>query len=103
MTLNYRYWITFRLKQNATWNARYSALIAALNRIGSNFWNEPTSFVAFDSVHLIDAVANRLKTAIDPTTDILLLVLSDTEKCRYIGTPENLSAFKHQFPFAKKV
>ena len=103
MALSYRYWATFRLKQNPTWQKRYTALGLAFDKVGSRFWQEPTSFVAFNSVQVLENVARILKPALDPNVDLLVLALSDTSSCCYIGTPDNAAVFKHHFPFAKKV
>ncbi len=103
MASKVRYWATFRLKKDATYNDRYNALVKAFEDAGSLFWAEPTSFVAFDSEHSIDAIAAHLKRALNPQVDILLLYITETASARYVGTPENTQAFFHHFPMAKKV
>lgn len=94
---------TFRLKRDATYDTRYAAMVKAFEGAGSNFWTEPTSFWAFDTAHTIDAVAAHIKKTINPAIDLVVFRQIGSTDTRYIGTPENASAFLSHFPDAKKV
>lgn len=98
-----KYWATFRIKSNAGWSQRYDALMKAFTEAGQNFWTEPTSFLAFDSQHDIDLIAQHLKKAIDPRVDLVFIRKIGVIDARYIGTPEDLRTMLHHFPEAKNV
>tara|TARA_R110000787_G_scaffold281584_1_gene392996 strand:- start:1029 stop:1331 length:303 start_codon:yes stop_codon:yes gene_type:complete len=98
-----KYWATFRLTSNASYSTRYNALIQAFKEAGSNFWSEPTSFLAFDSKYDIDDIAQHLKKAIDVRTDVVLIREINVIDSRYVGVPGDLASLLHHFPEAKKV
>lgn len=96
-------WSTFRLKRDATYDTRYAAMVKAFNEAGTNFWEETTSFVAFDTTHTIDQVAAHVKAAINPQTDLLVFRQVVGLETRYVGVLEKPTAFFSHFPGAKKV
>lgn len=103
MALATRYWATFRLKRDAAYDTRYRALMKAFVDVGSVFWEEPTSFIAFDSRYGIDDIAGHLKKALNTQTDLLVVTVSETTTSRYVGMPDDIPNFFHHFPLAKKV
>lgn len=97
------FWITFRLRDDLTYPRRYAAFMQAVNECGSDYWREPTSFVAFSSKYEIDPIGAHLKPTINPATDIFVVRQIGSTDTRYAGTPDNPREFNLHFPDAKKL
>jgi hypothetical protein len=73
----YEYVISFELKKDSTYNARYESLVAQIDKTSpGNAWDETTSFALVSSNELIEALADRLyyKSEILDAKDILLVI-----------------------------
>ena len=89
------YWLTFRIEHNSGYNARYQALQEAVKALATMpWWVESTSFIVFQSTLGIDAVAARLKAAIDPRLDMALVWMSEFKSARVIGNVTDADLFK---------
>jgi hypothetical protein len=97
------FWLTFRIHHNRTYDQRYQALMDHLANAGAEFWEEPTSFIAFTADHTIDALGQYLKNAIDETVDVFVLREIGKDNTRYAGTFANPRTFPLHFPAAKKL
>lgn len=95
------YWITFRLEQNTTYDDRYKALIDTVDKMKSMWWGETSSFILFEAEKTIDEVAAAIKKAINASTDIVLIGMSDYKSARVIGPIKDQDLFK-LMPFTKK-
>lgn len=71
------YWVTFRIDNGIVngrnYEARYDALIAALNEHCSDAWEEPTSFVLIKSNSSTSQIAASVKRAIATTHDLVVI------------------------------
>lgn len=98
------YLVTFRLKQNRTYQDRYDKLVSAIADVAAGYktWEEPTSCVVLGSKYEIDPVAEHLKKAIDPNVDVILILKTDYKDARVVGTVEDDDIFA-LIPYAKKM
>lgn len=95
------YWLTFRIADDATYQARYGEFIEIVNDWGTGFWDGPTSFIAIRTDHDIDSFGRALKTAINEQSDLFVIRQIGKDDTRYAGDPgEGFAAF---FPKAKKL
>lgn len=97
-----KYWISFRIKDDATYQRRYSDLIDAINKhVDGKVWEPDTSMVAIESGDDIDTVGASLKAALNSTTDHLVIRQIDYISTRYINDPG--AGFFAFFPKAIKL
>jgi hypothetical protein len=97
------FWVTFRLKQDATYSARYQGMLDALVRIRDASWGEPTSFWIFSTGESITGAAYALTAPLHATTDLLVIREIDAKDCYYFGSMDHESVFKPLVPYAKKL
>jgi len=95
------YWISFRLKSDASYSSRYNALTDAIYANVAGIWDGDTSFLAVRTNETIDSLAAKLKATINPSTDHLVMREIGKDSTRYIGEPGG--GFLAFFPNAKKV
>ena len=95
------YWISYRIKDDAGYNGRYSDLIDAINENAVGAWTTDTSFLAIRSNNDIDAIGASLKAALNKTTDHLVIRQIDYVNTRYINDPGK--SFLAFFPKAIKL
>lgn len=98
-----QYWITFRLKNNLDYTRRYRAFTDAIKQAGEMLWDEPTSFVAFESDASIDDIGQFLLTFIDPNVDIFVLRHHGHTTTVYGGKPDKAVMFRRYFASAKQL
>ena len=95
------YWITFRLKQDATYEERYNRLYEAVRQLADgNHWVEPTSFIAFESDKSVTTLAREFAAVISLSKDVILLSAFEFKICRIIGHLEDRDILQ-MVPFAK--
>jgi hypothetical protein len=95
------YWISFRITSDATYQRRYTALIAALNLHATLAWEGDTSMIAIRTASSIDAVGASIKAALNGTTDHAVIREIKADNVRYINNPgTNFLTF---FPSAIKL
>lgn len=94
------YWLSFRIADNGH-PRRYDNLIEAVNEVGYEFWDGPTSMICIRSEMGIDALGMRLKAAIDDRYDLFVLRRIGFDLTRYAG--EAGRGFLAFFPKAKKL
>ncbi|WP_123906213.1 hypothetical protein [Sphingorhabdus sp. YGSMI21] len=73
----YRYAVSFEIRADATYAARYNSLMEQLKiDTGIYPWDETTSFVLVSSTETIEQFADRIyfKSKISSATDIVLVV-----------------------------
>jgi len=96
------YWITFRIHQNTTYEARYNALLEAVeDHLASEFWAEPTSFWVFDSDSTAAQIVASCKAAIDPKVDQVVVGSPMTRTMTVIGKVEDIKKLQSIVDFAK--
>ncbi|MBI4923487.1 MAG: hypothetical protein HY834_17245 [Devosia nanyangense] len=95
------FWITFRIANDAGYSDRYDALNAAIDRSCDGWWVEPTSFYLVNSSLDIDALATRLKAAINPRVDLVLVGMPDFKSARVVGKTDYLDSLRALMPFVK--
>jgi hypothetical protein len=97
------FWITFRLEQNSTYQQRYANLQKHLKvLIAERLWEEPTSFVAFNSTYALNTIATHLEKSINTAVDVILLARVGYKAYRVIGNANDADVFK-LFPEATEV
>jgi len=97
------YWLSFRLDANQTYTERYDALYAAINNCSSSWWVESSSFIVFESDDSIDTIATKVKRAIAPGVDLVIIGMPDFKTARLIGNVEHQDIISQLMPFIKKV
>jgi hypothetical protein len=97
------YWLTFRIHETGNADARRDALYEAIKTLTSEWWVEPTSFIAFDSASNIDAVAAKAKSAINPNIDLVFIGMTDYKSARLVGDSDDFRTVLKLFPFVKRV
>ena len=86
------FWITFRLKSDATYDARYQALIDAVHaHVDTHWWFEPTSFWLIRSHSSRAQIAASIKAAIAPAKDLVLIGSMEYQGVTVIGLATNLA------------
>ncbi len=96
------YWLTFRIHDDATYEARRDKLYAAIDGVSSSWWIESTSFIAFASSQSADTIAGKIKASFNPATDLALLGMIGFKTSRLIGKSEDSDIYE-LIPFLKKV
>jgi hypothetical protein len=84
------YWISFRIEYDtpASYQRRYDALDEGLRECATDgMWVSDTSFTAIGSHLNIDTIGQRLKRALNVTTDRLVIRQIDFINTRYINDP----------------
>jgi D-aminopeptidase len=97
------YWLTFRFHDNATSDERRDELYEAISQLATKWWIEPTSFLVFDSGHGIDSIAAKVKAAINPSIDLVLIGMPEVKSCRLIGKSDEYQTLVELVPFVKRV
>lgn len=96
------YWLSFRIKDDATYSERYNALVETVRVNSSKWWLETSSFFVFNSSDGIDDLATAVKYAIDEAIDIVLIGMPDFKSARLIGANKDQDIFA-LIPFVKAV
>ncbi|MEA2861366.1 MAG: hypothetical protein QOC72_3405 [Methylobacteriaceae bacterium] len=100
------FWITFRLEDSGTmkpsYEQRYKALMDAIEECATQWWLDPTSFIAFESGMSAEGIATVAKTAINPAHDMFLLRNMDVKDAVICGKTTDQDIFK-LIPYLKKV
>jgi hypothetical protein len=96
-----KYIVAFRLKDGATYDARYSDLIDAINDAGTAFWESGTSLIVMETTLTITALGAKLKAAVNASTDIIFIREIDIKNTAYAGPIGD--GFDYFFPDAKKL
>lgn len=93
------FWITFRLANNATYDARYQALIDAVQlHHHGDWWFEPTSFWLIASNSSRAVIAASIARAITKTTDLVLLGSMEYTGATLIGKASELATLRKLVP-----
>jgi hypothetical protein len=83
------FWLTFRLHgdkiSGSSYEERYDALTTAVDKLSTQWWVEPTSFIAFESTQTIASIAAACKRAVAPTHDLVLIRQMDTQSALLVG------------------
>ncbi|HWL72054.1 MAG TPA: hypothetical protein VNS22_27240 [Geminicoccus sp.] len=90
------FWITFRIEGQegaSDYNQKYVALQAVWHDITPMYWAEPTSFVIFEAETTIDILASKIRNAINPKTDVVLIRENGKNNCRIVGQWEDDAIF----------
>jgi len=98
-----KYWVAFRIENNATYSKRYDALLEAMKSVRNGSWVEPTSFFLMTSDHTIDAVAKSLAAALSAKTDLMIIGDAATDNSRVFGKVDHPDVLSSIAPFALKV
>lgn len=95
------YWISFRIKDDATYAERYDALVDEVRKLASpnKWWIDTTAFIVFACGLKIGDVANRIRRAMGDE-DIALVGMPDFKSMRVIGLHADEDIFD-LVPFAK--
>ena len=92
------FWITFRIEDRnvggRTYDDRRSALYEAVRVRSSQWWLKPTSYVAFESDHSLDALAEACKLAISPDHDLFLMREMDAKGAIICGNNDDRDIYK---------
>ena len=97
------YWLTFRIHDTGNPDARRDALYEAIGKVTSEWWVEPTSFIAFDSGSDIDSLAAKAKSVINTNVDLVLIGMTDYKSARLVGSSDDFKTLLKLFPFVKRV
>lgn len=98
----YQYWVSFRLKENPSYEIRYQDLMQAIDlAVVGPTWSETTSFRLLTSNLTIIELAERLAGVIDTTIDYILIRRANVRQAVLIGTINDLDALKKFYPYVK--
>lgn len=93
------FWITFRIEKDATYDARYQALVDAVKgHVATNWWFEPTSFWLIASDSSREQIAASVKAAIAPAKDLVLIGSMQYAGATLVGKADKLAALKALVP-----
>ena len=97
------FWITFRRKDDATYDERYQSLIDAVHaHADSAWWSEPTSFWMINSSSSRADLAAAIKAAISPTKDMVLIGSMKHTGATLIGKATDLATLKSLEPLLRQ-
>lgn len=93
------YWISFAIDQRdrhgRSHEDRHEALVRVISDVASTaVWHETPCFMIFDSGHEMDAINERLKSAMDAEFDLFVLVSAQTCDARIVGPCHDRDIFK---------
>ena len=98
-----KFWISYRLKRNSTYEKRYDDLMEAIDDCCTGErWEETTSFHMIESTLTIDSATRKLKAAINTTTDVILVREVDTKSARFIGAVSDEAGLKRFMSYASR-
>ena len=97
------YWMTFRIKQDASYDDRYDGMMSAIEKVRQGIWAEPTSFMFVESHLEIGDLVRTAANSLNPKTDVLVARYIDKDGSRYFGAVEHLDVLKSFLPNIKKV
>jgi len=94
------YWMSFRLKDDPTYEQRYQGLYDAVQSVSSKWWIEATSFIVFESDLIIDGLVKAIKSVVDKD-DLVIIGMPEFKSARLIGNTEDKDIFL-LMPFIKR-
>ena len=99
------YWVTFRISEKTVggkdYETRYTALVGAIHSAAAKYWQEPTSFLAFESSKSIEDLGATFKRQIAPSHDLFLIRQMDVKDALICGDSEDEDIFD-LMPYLKK-
>ncbi|MET4067046.1 16S rRNA C1402 (ribose-2'-O) methylase RsmI [Bradyrhizobium sp. S3.2.6] len=99
------YWLTFRIHEatvgGRTYEKRYEALNDAVRTNCTQWWKDPTSFIAFESASTIKSLINALAGAVAESHDMFLIREMDTKSAGIYGKIVDQDIFK-LMPYLQK-
>ena len=93
-----KYWVTFRLLNNASYQERYDAMLKARVSVRAAQWGEPASFWLVESKLDIDPLMKVLTAPLTEQTDLLVVRYLGKNGSRYFGQFNHLDTLKHFLP-----
>ena len=96
------YLISFRISDEADYDKKYAALIADMLTTATRWWDETTSFLIIEDETEIDVLAEVAKSAIDPSSDTVLIRQLDAKRARVVGVVHDEDLFV-LMPYCKRV
>jgi hypothetical protein len=97
------YWVSYRIHEDCTYTARYSAFIASLDSVSDKQWeNDTTSFHIIESKDSIKSIAASLKKALNESTDNFLIRKMDSKSAIYFGSNVEFFALKKFMDYVSK-
>lgn len=89
------YWLSFRIHDDAGYEAAYKSLITAVEKaVQGKWWYDTTSFYVFSSDLAIGELSSRLKEAIRPDLDLVVLGMPEYMDGRVIGANHDADIFE---------
>lgn len=92
------YWLTFRVENQSvggrSYDVRRQSLYDTIRQRTSRWWLKPTSFIAFESSHSIDALAAACQQAIAPSHDLFLIREMDTKSAIICGNNDDRDIYQ---------
>lgn len=96
------YWLTFRLHDDADYERRYDALYALIQSVrAGKAWDEPTSFIMFQSALEPAALVARVSNVIDEIVDFVVLAHVGFKEMHVIGATDHVADLKRMVPYLK--
>ncbi|SFL38719.1 hypothetical protein SAMN04488004_11679 [Loktanella salsilacus] len=96
------YFISFVIREDATYSERYEGLMEDLRALSPTiWWSETTSFIILQSDLSIDYIVGIVEQHIDAKKDIAVIGKTEYKTMRVCGAYEDEDIF-NLVPFAKK-
>lgn len=101
------YWVSFTIADEKVdgedYNARWEALYDAVYGMNKGVcWEETTAFILFQTDIKIDDVMRKLKAAVSPEHDIVLVRYLDHANARFFGPVVDVEALKKLIPYIER-
>jgi hypothetical protein len=104
MTTLYDYWVTFRIKEDATGDRRRAAMVDRAKKINMGRWMEPTSFMLLECNVLASALAKYLAQPLLADRDLLTVAdIRQPTDAAYFGVVQHLGVLKSFLPSITKI
>lgn len=99
------YFVSFTIEDETIngrdYNERWNAMYDAIRSMANSYWEETTSFVAFETEQSIGSITTAVKDALEPAIDTALIRSMDAKDARIIGLVADEDIFKIM-PYLKR-
>lgn len=102
-----QYWISYRLDDGpqgkGTYGSRYDKLIQLIDELcDGNVWHSDTSLIMIESNSEIGSISEKIKAAINPKIDNVLIRRVNRQSAKYIGHNIDVKSLKVFMPYATR-
>lgn len=95
-------WVSFRFPSTKQGDARREAFVDRVHEIGTDVWDETTSYLVFDCDAMVSEIAADLKTFVNADRDVVLVGVVGTNTVLSIGMLEDATTLRKHYRVIKR-